>query len=62
MGRRGVLAVPTADLYVLGTALRGDEVSEHPDLVRAKLAGRVVLAPCNRIAAVAAAYAAAAQV
>ncbi len=54
--------VPTADLYVLGTALRGDEVSEHPDLVRAKLAGRVVLAPCNRIAAVAAAYAAAAQV
>lgn len=51
----GTLAA-TDRLYVCGSALRGDEVTDHPDLVAVKLSGRAVLAPYDRIWTITEAY------
>lgn len=45
------------DLYLTGSALRGHEVSDYPELAMAKLSGRIVLVPCDRVFAIRAAYA-----
>jgi hypothetical protein len=59
-GVRAFDRLTSCELYLDGPALRGDEVSDHPDLVRAKLTGRLILAPHDRLVAVRAAYAEAA--
>lgn len=43
-------------LYLSGSALRGEEVTDHPDLVAIKLSGRAVLAPHDRVCAIADGY------
>ncbi|HET8970299.1 MAG TPA: hypothetical protein VFN19_04500, partial [Candidatus Nanopelagicales bacterium] len=59
-GAAAIAGSPRTELYISAHALRGDEVSERPELVRAKLAGRVVRAPYDRVAAVRDSYAEAA--
>lgn len=49
----------TGQLYLPGRLLSGDEVSDHPALVEAKLADRVTVAPRERIEPLRAAYEAA---
>lgn len=46
----------TGQLYLPGRLLSGDEVSDHPALVEAKLADRVTVAPRERIEALRTAY------
>ncbi|MFZ5850640.1 MAG: hypothetical protein ACOYY2_04505, partial [Actinomycetota bacterium] len=46
----------TGQLHVPGRQLSGDEVSDHPVLVEAKLAGRMATAPKERLEALRAAY------
>jgi hypothetical protein len=55
------LLAATDRLYVCGSALRGDEVTDHPDLVAVKLSGRAVLAPYDRVWTITEAYQQAAQ-